>query len=83
MENSTGPSNSDSGKAKSDLQLFAELFAKFGVEFIVVGGQAEVLMGSPRVTYDVDLCYRRSPENHERLAAALQGLHVREETGLR
>jgi hypothetical protein len=38
----------------------------------VVGGQAEVLMGSPRVTYDTDLCYRRSPENLERLAAALQ-----------
>jgi hypothetical protein len=47
------------------------------VEFIVIGGQAESLMGSPRVTYDVDLCYRQSPENHERLSAALKGLSVR------
>ena len=31
-------------------------------------------MGSPRVTYDVDLCYRRTPENLERLAAALSTL---------
>ena len=28
-------------------------------------------MGSPRVTYDVDLCYRRSPDNLERLATAM------------
>lgn len=28
-----------------------------------MGGQAEALMGSSRVTYDVDLCYRRTPEN--------------------
>ena len=34
------------------------------------GPQAEALMGSPRVTYDVDLCYRRTPENLERLARA-------------
>jgi len=31
-------------------------------------------MGSPRVTYDVDLCYRRTPENLERLARVLRTL---------
>jgi hypothetical protein len=46
------------------------------VEFIVVGGQAEALMGSPRVTYDVDLCYRRTSDNLERLAAALSTLSL-------
>jgi hypothetical protein len=50
----------------------ASVLLRHGVVFLVVGGQAEVLMGSPRVTYDTDLCYRRSPENLERLAAALQ-----------
>ena len=46
------------------------------VEFIVVGGQAEALMGSARVTYDVDLCYRRTPDNLERLATALGTLKL-------
>jgi len=43
---------------------------------MVVGGQAEALMGSPRVTYDVDLCYRRTRANLERLAAALRSLSL-------
>jgi predicted nucleotidyltransferase len=58
--------------AESDLHRIAATLAQHGVEFIVVGGQAEVLMGSPRVTYDVDLCYRRTPENLEKLATALK-----------
>ena len=44
------------------------------VEFIVIGGQAEGLIGSARVTFDVDVCYRRTPENLERLARALATL---------
>lgn len=52
------------------------MLAEHGVEFIVVGGQAEALMGSPRVTYDVDLCYRRTPDNLERLATALGTLNL-------
>ncbi len=43
---------------------------------MVVGGQAEALMGSPRVTYDVDLCYRRTRDNLERLAGALGTLNL-------
>jgi hypothetical protein len=39
-----------------------------------VGGQAEWLFGSPRATFDVDLCYRRTRENLKRLAAALRKL---------
>jgi hypothetical protein len=44
------------------------------VEFIVIGGQAESLMGSPRPTFDSDLSYRRTAENLRRLAAALREL---------
>ena len=39
---------------KSELRGFAEALVRHGVDFIVIGGQAESLMGSPRVTYDVD-----------------------------
>lgn len=59
---------------KSALELIAEVLKAHRVEFIVVGGQAELLLGSPRVTYDIDLCYRRTSANLERLAAALKEL---------
>ncbi|HKS23175.1 MAG TPA: nucleotidyltransferase [Thermoanaerobaculia bacterium] len=42
-----------------------------GVEFIVVGGVAGTQYGSARVTYDIDILYRRTSENIERLTAAL------------
>src|SRR5438105_4341033 len=60
---------------KSDLQKIAEILLLHGVEFIVIGGQAEALMGSPRVTYDVDLCYRRTEDNLVRLANALKEMN--------
>jgi len=56
------------------LERAARLLRAHDVEFIVIGGQAEYLFGSPRVTYDVDLCYRRTTDNLERLAAALREL---------
>lgn len=59
----------------NELEQIATLLLRHGVEFIVIGGQAEMLHGSPRVTYDVDLCYRRTNENISRLAAALNELH--------
>lgn len=60
----------------SPLERFCALLADAGVEFIVIGGQAEVLMGGARATFDVDLCYRRTTENLERLAGVLRGLHL-------
>jgi predicted nucleotidyltransferase len=56
----------------SALERVAHVLGRHGVEFIVIGGQAEWVYGSPRVTLDVDLCYRRTPANLERLAAALR-----------
>jgi hypothetical protein len=44
------------------------------VEFVVVGGVSAVLQGVPIVTQDIDLCYRRTPENIARIAAALSPL---------
>ena len=57
---------------KSSLEQFAEVLIAHGVEFVVIGGQAEILFGSSRPTYDVDLCYRRTQDNLKRLAAALK-----------
>src|SRR5262245_22412807 len=63
-----------SSDSKSELRRFAEILLAHGVEFIVIGGQAEVLMGGARPTLDVDLCYRRAPENLRKLASALREL---------
>jgi hypothetical protein len=60
---------------KPQLVKIAEHLHRHGVEFIVIGGAAAVLHGSPLPTFDVDLCYRRTSENLERLAKALSELH--------
>jgi hypothetical protein len=48
-----------------------------GVDYVVVGGLASILLGAPIVTNDVDVCYDRSPENLERLVLALRELGAR------
>jgi predicted nucleotidyltransferase len=45
-----------------------------GVDFIVVGGFAATLHGSSRLTRDLDIVVRRTPENIDRLVAALADL---------
>lgn len=42
-----------------------------GVEYVLIGGVAATLHGSARFTADVDILYRRSRDNIERLVAAL------------
>jgi hypothetical protein len=59
---------------KPPLIKIIELFQTHGVEFIVIGGQAAVLHGSPIPTVDTDVSYRRTEENLERMAAALKAL---------
>ena len=44
------------------------------VEYIVVGGAAAIAHGSARFTQDLDIVYSRSPENLDRLVAALRDL---------
>jgi predicted nucleotidyltransferase len=46
-----------------------------GVEFVVVGATSAVLHGAPVVTQDLDLCYRRAPDNVRRIARALEPFH--------
>lgn len=58
-----------------DLREIARILSEEGVEFIVVGGQAEWLMGGNRGTLDVDICYRRTSENLERMAKALRRMN--------
>jgi hypothetical protein len=63
--------NASLAEGQSRLFRFVTLLVRHSVEFLVIGGQAEILMGGARVTFDTDLCYHRTPENLERLASAL------------
>jgi hypothetical protein len=49
------------------------------VRFVLIGGYAGALRGSPIITGDVDVCYAREDANLERLAEALRALdaHLR------
>jgi hypothetical protein len=48
-----------------------------GVEFILIGGLAATLYGSPHVTTDVDITPAKNPKNLRALAAALDELDAR------
>jgi hypothetical protein len=44
------------------------------VEFILIGGLAATVHGSARATFDIDVVYRRTPDNIGRLTTALEPL---------
>lgn len=46
------------------------------VQYVVIGGFAGDLLGAPLNTNDLDICYERTAENMERLAAALVELRA-------
>lgn len=54
-----------------------EILTKHGVRFVLIGGYAASIRGSPVITGDLDICYARDPRNLERLAAALRELGAR------
>jgi len=47
------------------------------VDFVVIGGLAGRIWGSPTITNDLDICYDRSNPNLTRLASALRTLAAR------
>ena len=55
-----------------DLQSILEAFVRQKVEFVIIGGMAAVAQGAPVTTFDLDICYRQSPENYRRLVSALK-----------
>ncbi len=47
------------------------------VDFVIIGGIAGQLWGSPTITQDLDICYAREKTNLEHLAAALRELNAK------
>ena len=54
-----------------DIETALRVLSSSGIEFIVVGGVAARAHGSARLTNDLDVVYRRTPENIARMATAL------------
>ena len=54
-----------------------EVLRTHGVRYVLVGGFAAVIHGSPYLTTDIDVVPEGSPENLDRLSAALADLHAR------
>lgn len=47
---------------------------RLDVRFVLIGGFAAAIRGSPVITGDIDVCHARDEDNLERLAAALRRL---------
>lgn len=47
-----------------------------GVRYVIIGGLAAKVHGSPTLTVDLDICYAREPDDLERLATVLSELGV-------
>ena len=58
----------------TDFAFLLKCLTTGGVEFIVIGGFAATAHGSAHVTVDLDVVYRRTPENVLRLVRALEPL---------
>ena len=64
------------GLAAFDPLRLLETLDRHRVRFVVVGGIAGRLLGSPTVTRDLDICHARDAANLAALAAVLAELHA-------
>jgi predicted nucleotidyltransferase len=58
----------------TNFRALLSTLAGSGVEFIVVGGVAATAHGVARLTLDLDIVYRRTPENIDRLVMVISPL---------
>jgi hypothetical protein len=55
----------------TQFEVLLSALSRERVSFVIIGGIAATLHGSARLTNDLDIAYERTPQNIERLAAAL------------
>lgn len=60
-----------------DLELLLTRLTARGVDYVIIGGIAAVLHGSPRNTFDLDVCFATDAGNLEALGDVLVGLEAR------
>jgi hypothetical protein len=71
-----GPVDEPSPPERFDPTRILETLDRHGVRYVLIGGLAATLHGSPSVTYDLDLAPEQTRDNLERLAAALTELRA-------
>jgi hypothetical protein len=59
----------------TDFKALLRILSEAGVECIIIGGVAAAVHGAARATFDLDIVYRRTPENVRRLVLALTSYH--------
>ena len=60
----------------TDFVKIFDVFTKYNIDYIVVGGISAVLHGAPVTTYDLDVIHDRRDENISRLISALKELNA-------
>jgi hypothetical protein len=60
-----------------DARMIVEILERYRVEYVLVGGFAAVLYGARRPTEDIDIAPAGTPDNLQRLSAALGELQAR------
>lgn len=66
--------------ARFQPRLVVDTLNRHGVRYVLIGGVAATLHGSPLRTGDTDICPDARPENLEKLAVALRELKARVRT---
>ena len=61
----------------TDFEALIRRLGAADIRFVLVGGFAGTILGSPRTTVDLDIVYARDQENLARLASALESLRPR------
>ncbi len=59
----------------TDFEKVLAVLEEGKIEFVVIGGVAMVAHGSAQATFDLDICYRRTGENLDRLCRVLEPYH--------
>jgi hypothetical protein len=60
-----------------DVEEMLRRFVAAGVDFVVVGGVAMIILGSSRLTRDLDIVFATDPGNLKSLGGVLVGLNAR------
>lgn len=60
-----------------DTERLLAILADHGVKYVLVGGMAAIVHGSPYVTFDVDVVPERTEDNLRRLSDALRAMNAR------
>lgn len=63
-------------ESSAELDEILRILTRHDVKFVVVGGLAAILHGSPLFTEDVDVVYQTSEDNYHRLIASLKELEA-------